>query len=61
MRRFGSRSGRTGLAEVDEVGGGDGHAVEVNLGGKFANAGFESCDGIGHSTNHDAWAIGYAF
>ena len=45
---------QTGIAEVDEVGGGNGDAIEVNLGGKLANTGFKCCDGIGHGDQHDS-------
>lgn len=45
-------SWHTSLAEVDKVGGSDGHAIKINLGGKLAHTGFKCCNGIGHCAHH---------
>ena len=42
---------RTGFAEIDEVGGGDGDAVQVNLGREVTDAGVECCNRVRHGAN----------
>ena len=49
---------RTGFAEIDEVGGGDGDAVQVNLGREVTDAGVECCNRVRHGANRVMLGLG---